>query len=86
MTTKSIPRPLIWSELYHAAMLESDETRLPSLLDNAINAVLDQIEETIIYDELEELNNTLNRLRSRRKAFTREKIGRAGNSDEPKAA
>jgi len=86
MTTKGIPRPLIWSELYHVAMLESDQTRLPPLLDDAINAVLDQIEETIIYVELEELNNALNRLRSRRKAVTRGKSGRTGNSDEPKAA
>ena len=63
MTSKGIPRPLIWSELYHVAMLESDQTKLPPLLDGAINAVLDQIEETVTYSELEELNNVLNRLR-----------------------
>jgi hypothetical protein len=67
-------------------MLESDQIKLPPLLDDAINAVLDQTEETIIYGELEELNDALNRLRSRRKAVTRGKGGRTGNSDEPKAA
>ena len=87
MTTKGIPRPLSWRELfYHVAMLESDQTKLPPLLDDAINAVLDQIEETITYGELEELNNALNGLRSRRKAVTCARSGRTGNSDEPKAA
>ena len=87
MTTEGIPRPLSWRELfYHVAMLESDETNLPLLLDDAINAVLDEIEETITYGELEELNNALNGLRSRRKAVTYAWSGRTGNSDEPKAA
>jgi hypothetical protein len=86
MTSKAFRGPLIWSELYHVAMLESDQTKLPLLLDDAINAVLDQIEETISYGELEELNNALNRLRSRRKTVTRGKSGRTGNTDEPKAA
>ena len=86
MTTKAIPRALSWRELYHVAMLESDQTRLPPLLDDAINAVLDQIGETITYGELEELNNALNGLRSRRKAVTCGRSGRTGNSDQPKAA
>jgi hypothetical protein len=86
MTTKGIPRPLSWRELYHVAMLESDQTKLPPLLDDAISAVLDQIEGTITYGELDELNNALNCLRSRRRAVTRGRSGRTGNSDEPKAA
>jgi len=87
MTTKGIPRPLSWRELfYHVAMLESDQTKLPPLLDDAINAVLDQIEETITYGELEELNNALNGLRSRRKVVACGRSGRTGNSDEPNAA
>jgi hypothetical protein len=86
MATKGIPRPLIWRELYHVAMLESDQTKLPQLLDDATNAVLDQIEETITYGELEDLNNALNCLRSRRKAVTCGRSGRTGNSDQPKAA
>ena len=86
MTTKGIPRPLSWRKLYHVAMLESDQTKLPPLLDDAISAVLDQIEETITYGELKELNNALNCLRSRRRAVTRGRSGRTGHSDEPKAA
>jgi len=81
MTTKGIPRPLSWRKLYHVAMLESDQTKLPPLLDDAINAVLDQIGETITYGELEELNNALNCLRSRLKAVTCGRSGRTGNSD-----
>ena len=76
MTTKGISRPLRWRELYHVAMLESDCTKLPSLLDDAINAVLDQIEETLTYRELEELNDALNGLRSRRIEVNCSKRGR----------
>ncbi len=67
-------------------MLESDEIRLPPLLDEAINLILDQIEETISYGELGELNSALNCLRSRRKGIPSGRSGRAGNLDEPKAA
>jgi hypothetical protein len=76
MTTEGIPRPLRWKGLYHVAMLESDRTKLPSLLDDAVNAVLDQIEETLTHGELEELNTALNGLRSRRKEANSLKRGR----------
>jgi hypothetical protein len=86
MTTESIPGPLRWKELYHVAMLESDSTKLPSLLDDAINAVLDQIEETLTHGELEELNHALNGLRSRRKEVSCPKSGRVHSPDQTKAA
>jgi len=86
MTMEGTPRSLMWKERYLAAMLESDQTKLPPLLDDAINAVLDQIEETVSYDALEELNNALNILRARRKVVTCSGTGRSSNSDEPKAA
>jgi hypothetical protein len=41
MTSDVIPKPLRWKKLYLTAMLESDWTKLPVLLDDAINAVLD---------------------------------------------
>lgn len=86
MTTKGISRPLRWRELYHVAMLESDCTKLPSLLDDAINAVLDQIEETLTYRELEELNDALNGLRSRRIEVNCSKRGRGHSPTQTKAA
>jgi len=86
MTTNCFLRPMRWKELYHAAMLGSDRVKLPPLLDDAINAVLDQIKETLAPSELDELNNALDGLRSRRKTVTCGKSGRTGNSDEPKAA
>ena len=67
MMTEGISRPLRWKELCQAAMLESDWTKLPPLLEDAINAVLDQIEITVTGGELEELNSVLNGLRSRRR-------------------
>jgi hypothetical protein len=86
MTTNGTPRTLIWRQLYDAAILQSDQDKFPPLLDDAINAVLDQIEKTITYGELEELNNALNGLRARRKAVNCEKKRRADNSDEAEAA
>jgi len=58
-----------WSELYHEAMTESNATRLPRLLDNAIDAVLDQIEDTFTRPsgQLRDLTKALNDLRARRK-------------------
>lgn len=86
MTAEGILQPPKWMELYHIAMLELDSTKLPSLLDDAINAVLDQIEETRTHRELEELNSALNRLRSRRKEVSSSKGGRPDGSDQAKAA
>ena len=85
MTTEAIAGPLRWKELHHVAMLESDSTQLPSLLDDAINAVLDQIEETLTHGELEELNRALNGLRSRRKEVSARR-GRVLSPDQTKAA
>ena len=58
-----------WTELYHEAMTESNSTRLPLLLDNAIDAVLDQIEDTLSRPnrQVGDLTTALNDLRSRRK-------------------
>ena len=86
MTTEGIPRLLRWKKLYHFAMLLSDCTKSPPLLDDAINAVLDQIEETFTQGELEELNNALNGLRSRRKEVNRSKSGRNHNPNQIRAA
>ena len=86
MPTEGIPRPLRWKELYQGAMLESDRTKLPALLDDAVNAVLDQIEETRTHHELEDLNNALNSLRSRRKEVSCSESGRTDSSDQTKAA
>ena len=62
MTTNGF-RGLTWKELYQAAMLESRGIKLLPLLHDAINAVLDQIEETPDPRELGELNDVLNCLR-----------------------
>jgi hypothetical protein len=86
MTTEGIPRPLRRKGLYHFAMLDSHYTKSPPLLDDAINAVLDQIEETFTQGELEELNNALNELRSRRKEVNRSQSGRDHNPNQIKAA
>lgn len=86
MTTEGIPRPLRWKGLYHVAMLHSHYTKSPSLFDDAINAVLDEIEETFTQGELEELNNALNEMRSRRKAVNRSQTGRDHNRNQIRAA
>ena len=86
MTIEAIAGPLRWKELHHVAMLESDSTQLPSLLDDAINAVLDQIEETLTHGELEELNRALNGLRSRRKEVSWSRSGQVLSPDQTKAA
>ena len=58
-----------WLEPYHEAMTESNPISLPLLLDNAIDAVLDQIEDTFTRPsgQLRDLTKTLNDVRSRRK-------------------
>jgi len=57
-----------WTELYQEAMTESNVTRLPLLLDNAIDAVLDEIEDTLTRPnrQVSDLARALNDLRSRR--------------------
>ena len=85
MTTESI-RALKWKQLYQVALMEPDRTKLAPLLSDAINAVLDQIEETVIHGELEELNTALNRLRSRRKEVNGWKVARTDISDRSDAA
>ena len=66
MTNERIAPPQSWKRLYHAATLEIDATKSSSLLDDAINAILDQIERTVAQGDLDELNDALGRLRSRR--------------------
>ena len=87
MTLAGNPRLVRWRELYQAAMLEPDWNKLPALIDGAINAVLDNIEDAPLESdfELDELNGALNRLRSRRKEITAWKTNgvRAG---QPRAA
>jgi hypothetical protein len=87
MAIESSPRPIRWKELYFAAMLESDRSKLPPMVDNALNAVLDEIE--IVTEptaELDELNSALNILRSRRKRVAKEKAGETAVSKRPRAA
>jgi hypothetical protein len=64
-----IPQSTRWKDLYEVAMDESNTTRLPLLLDDAINAVLDQIEDTLTRPrrQLTELNSALADLQLRRK-------------------
>jgi Lhr-like helicase len=85
MTTEGV-RPPMWKELYHVAMLEPDLTKLAPLLADAINVVLDEIEETVTDDKVEELNSALNRLRSRRKEIDSWRHGRIDTPEQPKAA
>jgi hypothetical protein len=47
VTIGAIQGRLTWKELHLVAMLEPDSNKSPSLLDDAINAVLDQIEELV---------------------------------------
>jgi hypothetical protein len=84
ITVEGIPPR--WTGLYHVAMQESDRNKLSALLDYAINAVLDQIEEALTHNELEELNNALNGLRSRRKEVSCSNRGQADSPDQTKAA
>ena len=69
MRRGNIPQPTRWKDLYNVAMEESSTTRLPLILDDAINAVLDQIEDTLTrpHRQLTELNSALANLQLRRK-------------------
>ena len=77
-----------WTELYHEAMTESNATRLPLLLDNAIDAVLDEIEDTLTQPnrQVGDLTSALNDLRSRRKQANDSKSPRASIFDNHNAA
>ena len=85
MTNEGNLQMLRWRELYRASMMESDRIKLPPLLDAAINAVLDEIEDAFANGELEELNKALNILRSRRKEVSACKSERT-SCDKPRAA
>jgi len=66
MTTEGIAHAPRWKELYRQAMLETDLAKLPSIIADAHNALLDRIEEALIKPvpaEREELNDALNGLR-----------------------
>lgn len=69
MANGNIPPSTRWKDLYDAAMDESNTARLPLLLDDAVNAVLDEIEDTLTQPrrQLTELNSALADLQLRRK-------------------
>jgi hypothetical protein len=69
-------------------MKESDSTKLPLLLHQAINAVLDQIEQILTKPrgELIELNRALASLQLRRKELNYRDQEGANGTDRPKAA
>jgi hypothetical protein len=69
-------------------MEESDSTKLPLLLHQAINAVLDQIEQILTKPrgELVELNRALASLQLRRKELNHRDQGGAKGTNRPKAA
>jgi hypothetical protein len=69
MAKGDISQSMRWKDLYDVAMDESNTTRLPLLLDDAINAMLDQIEDTLTQPrrQLTELNSALADLQLRRK-------------------
>ena len=67
MPTNGVIRPPDWNELYRLAILELDSTRLPARIDDARNAILDRLADTLhlrcSYDEHQELSDALNGLR-----------------------
>ena len=74
MTNDAVPRPLNSKELYQLAMVEMDARNLPSLIDQANNAILDEIEHgnpTSLQGELALLNDALNGLRLLRREYER---------------
>jgi len=77
-----------WTELYHHAMKEPKTTKLLPLLDEAIDAVVDQIEDTLArpHRQVGDLTLALNDLRSRRKEFDVSKSHDASTSLKPMAA
>ena len=67
-------RPPDWKDLYQLAVLELDPTKLPQRIEDARNAVLDRLEDSLSmrdYDEHQELNDALNGLRVLRKECER---------------
>lgn len=76
-----------WIALYHEAMTAFDPSKLPLLLDTAIEAVLDEIEDTLTHpnSQVDVLTRALDNLRSRRKEFERWN-NRASSSNSDKAA
>jgi hypothetical protein len=86
MTTEKIGKSAKWRRLYYATKMENNSAKLSHLVDDAINAVLDQIERVRIQRELDELNEALNVLRSRRREASQPKISRPGNPHPTKAA
>ena len=86
MAKGDIPQLTRWKDLYEVAVDESNTARLPLLLDDAINAVLDQIEDTLTRPrrQLTELNSALADLKLRRKQLAHH--GEANSLDNRKAA
>lgn len=69
MAKGDISQSMRWKDLYDVAMDESNTTRLRLLLDDAISAMLDQIEDTLTQPrrQLTKLNSALADLQLRRK-------------------
>ena len=86
MTGECASRPPSWADLYHLAMSGTDPTYLPTLLDNAIAEILDQMEETQTPEGLEEMNHALNRLRQRREYVPGGRRPGSVNSEPSRAA
>jgi hypothetical protein len=76
-----------WTKLYHDAMAESNATK-PWLLDDAIDAVLDQIEDTFTRpnNQQGDLTRALNELRSRRREVHSLENRRTGGQSNHRAA
>lgn len=72
MAKGGISQSMRWKDLYDVAMDESNTTRLRLLLDDAISAMLDQIEDTLTQPrrQLTQLNSALADLQLRRKQLT----------------
>ena len=77
-----------WKALYNVAIEESNTTKLPRLLDNAIDAVLSRIEDVLTRPrgELIELNLALARPQLRRKELTCRDRGQAKGRGRANAA
>ena len=74
MATESAPLPFPnWQQLYQQAMLELDSSKLPSAINKANDAILEQIEhiDATHPDELPLLNDALNGLRVLRREYER---------------
>ncbi len=74
MTHEAVPRRLNWKELYQLAMVEMDARKLPPLIDQANDAILDEIEHvdaSSLQGELSALNDALDGLRLLRREYER---------------